>query len=345
MNMKSMIFLTMLAGMGCVNIDNPLNNDLDGDGVTAFEGDCDDGDTSLLAISEDGDCDGVLSAADCDDNDATNVDVCLDLGGGQSMDLVLIPSGSDPQGRYTISSDFYLMTTEVTQGMFTALMSYDLTTYWTTYGVGNNYPSYYVNWHMAADFANKVTQRHNSVNGTSLQECYSCSSSGSTSVTCTEAVNPYQCSGYVFPTEAEWEYGARSGTQYDFWTPDGGGNYNTSSCSSSVYINDGVSNPLLSEYGWFCGNASSSKEVGQKLPNGFGLYDMHGNLYEWTADWSGCSYPQSSTDPYCGTQGSYRVIRGGYWSYTPNYMGASVRYDDVPTGRNSHFGFRLGLHP
>ena len=267
------------------------------------------------------------------------------------MDLVLIPSGADPQGRYNITSDFYLMTTEVTQGMFTALMSYDPTTHSTTYGVGNDYPAYYVNWHMAADFANKVTQRHNSLNGTSLQECYSCSSSGSTSVTCTETVNPYQCSGYVLLTEAEWEYAARSGTQYDFWTPDGGGNYSTNACNGTETIQDGVSNPLLRDYAWYEGNNDNqygdngSKEVGQKVPNGYGLYDMHGNLWEWTADWSGCSFPDASTDPYCESAGSSSVKRGGGWGGAPSSMLASYSSSSAPTYRDAYIGFRLGLHP
>ena len=109
----------------------------------------------------------------------TSCDTNLDLGGGQSIDMVLIPAGSDPQGRYDLTNDFYLMTTEVTQGMFYQIMGYQAWNgYSASYGVGNDYPAYYVNWHMVADFANMVTQQHNSVNGTSLQECYSCSSSG-----------------------------------------------------------------------------------------------------------------------------------------------------------------------
>ena len=117
----------------------------------------------------------------------------------------------------------------------------------------------------------------------------------------------------------------------------------TESCSSD--INDGVSNPLLSEYGWFCSNASSSQEVGQKLPNDFGLYDMHGNLYEWTADWYGCSYPQASTDPYCSSAGTTRVKRGGDWNSYSNWLRASVRSNNQPTYRGYDFGFRIARHP
>ena len=81
--------------------------------------------------------------------------------------MVLIPAGDDPPGGI-LTNEFYLMTRK-TQAMYTSLMSYDPTTYSTTYGVGNDYPTYYINWHMAADFANIVTQRHNTVNGTSLE--------------------------------------------------------------------------------------------------------------------------------------------------------------------------------
>jgi len=119
-----------------------------------------------------------------------------------------------------------------------------------------------------------------------------------------------------------------------------------------VTIEDGSSNPpALSEYAWFCGNrydstyGNGSKPDGLKLPNGFGLYDMHGNLFEWTADWWGCSFPQASTDPYCSTAGSDRVLRGGGWSGTPNDVWASYRIGSTPAYSNGGVGFRLGLHP
>lgn len=281
----------------------------------------------------------------------TNCDTNLDLGGGQSIDMVLIPAGSDPLGRYDITSDFYLMTTEVTQGMFTAMLSYDPTIYSYLRGVGNDYPAYYVNWHMAADFANKVTQRHNSVYGTALQECYTCSSSDTTSVTCTAVINPYQCDGYVLPTESEWEYAARSGTPYDIWTVDGGGNHTAHTCNSGETIQDGVNNPLLRDYSWFCGNnnnaygSDGTKVVAQKMPNDFGLYDMYGNLREWIADQDVCNFPESNTDPYCSGVNSVRNIRGGCWTCGSSDLSASysILYDAIY--RSDYIGFRLVLHP
>jgi sulfatase modifying factor 1 len=172
-------------------------------------------------------------------------------------------------------------------------------------------------------------------------------------VTCSDAITPYQCDGYRLPTEGEWEYAARSGTTSEFWTGDGsslGGTYSSNSSSGIETILDGVSNPLLRDYAWYGGNlnnqygASGSKEVGQKLPNGVGLYDMHGNLWEWTADWWGCTFPSTSIDPHCDSTGSVRVGRGGYWSSYPGNMQASYRYYSS-TYRTYNIGFRLVLLP
>ena len=146
------------------------------------------------------------------------------------------------------------------------------------------------------------------------------------------------------PTEAEWEYAARSGTSKDFWTGEGselGGDASDNVCDSSVVILDGVNAPVFGDYAWFCGNAELSNEVAQKEPNGFGLYDMHGNLFEWNMDWIGCNYPQSSTNPYCFRSNVARIKRSGYWNNGPADMGASRRTSQGADDRYVFMGFRL----
>ena len=138
------------------------------------------------------------------------------------------------------------------------------------------------------------------VNGTNLSDCYSCSNSGTDTVSCSLIT---QCTGYRLPTEAEWEYAARADSIEEFWTPNGGGSASSSSCYSQIPIQDNVSNPSLDTYAWYCYNRYDAqyynidKPLGMKFPNGFGLYDMHGDLSEWTNDRWGCSFQWASSIP------------------------------------------------
>ena len=132
---------------------------------------------------------------------------------------------------------------------------------------------------------------------------------------------------YLLPTEAQWEYACRAGTRTTFSFGDN-------------------ENPL-GDYGWFDTNAHSVGEsyahrVGLKQPNGWGLLDMHGNVWEWCQDWyqeklrGGC-------DPVIRSRGSYRMSRGGSWRNVAADCRTAFRNTVDPTFRSNFYGFRLAL--
>ena len=128
---------------------------------------------------------------------------------------------------------------------------------------------------------------------------------------------------YRLPTEAEWEYAARAGTQTAY----------------SFGNNAGE----LGKYGWFRGNSGDRTHAVASLePNPWGLYDMHGNVWEWVQDRYSNSYPSSSsrTNPL-HTSGFTRVLRGGGWSISAQYLRSAHRYTTSPSFRNNLYGFRL----
>jgi formylglycine-generating enzyme required for sulfatase activity len=128
---------------------------------------------------------------------------------------------------------------------------------------------------------------------------------------------------YRLPTEAEWEYACRAGTTGDF-----GG--------------DGV----IDNLGWYSGNSDKhTHPVGQKQANAWGLYDMHGNVWEWCSDWYG-PYPGGSvTDPTGPESGSSHVYRGGCWFIVAEHCRSAFRFKSLPYLRDSYLGFRLALAP
>lgn len=131
---------------------------------------------------------------------------------------------------------------------------------------------------------------------------------------------------YRLPTEAEWECAARAGstTKYSWGNEVGRNQANCDSCGSQ----------------W---DNQQTAPVGSFKPNSFGLYDMHGNVWEWCQDWYSDSYYASNpgTNPTGPTSGSYRVARGGSWDYSPGCMLAFGRAYDTPDSRKNNRGFRL----
>ena len=118
---------------------------------------------------------------------------------------------------------------------------------------------------------------------------------------------------FALPTEAQWEYACRAGSATD---PDN-----------------------LAEFGW-SGSAGPTHPVGEKKPNPWGLYDMHGNICEWCADWYG-PYPSAAqTDPTGPASGRTRVLRGGYWGDYLNRARSAARLGSKPDNRDDYMGLR-----
>jgi formylglycine-generating enzyme required for sulfatase activity len=127
---------------------------------------------------------------------------------------------------------------------------------------------------------------------------------------------------YRLPTEAEWEYVARAGT--------------------TTRWSFGDSESQLGRYAWYDGNAKrQTHPVGQLQPNPWGLYDMHGNVYEWVQDWYGKYASDTAVDPAGPSSGSVRVDRGGSWSSTARNCRSALRFLGAPGGRIDDLGFRL----
>jgi formylglycine-generating enzyme required for sulfatase activity len=132
---------------------------------------------------------------------------------------------------------------------------------------------------------------------------------------------------YRLPTEAEWEYACRAltSTRYSYGDDPG-------------YTN-------LMNYAWYGENSDRiTHRGGQKLPNPWGLYDMHGGLWEWCMDWYGPYAGGSAVDPAGPSKGEFRVFRGGSWGCEPEECRSAQR-DFNPEGETAYVGFRVVLVP
>jgi formylglycine-generating enzyme required for sulfatase activity len=165
---------------------------------------------------------------------------------------------------------------------------------------------YYVSWLEAVEYCNKRSQKEG------LTPAYTING---TNVTWNKNAN-----GYRLPTEAEWEYACRAGTTTA---------YNTGARISN-------------DTGWYGANSDNmTHPVGQKPANRWGLYDMHGNMWEWCWDWYGSYSSGAQTDPTGASSGSSRVFRGGYWFNSAEYVRSADRYFNDPNYRTDGIGFRL----
>ncbi len=232
-----------------------------------------------------------------------------------SLDTEPGRSNDETQHAVTLTHAFWMGTTEVTQGQYKALLGTnpvvsqsDCVTADNTAGPADDEPVYCVSWVDAAQLANAASVKDG------LESCYVVS--GET-VTWPKRL---ECTGYRLPTESEWEVAARGG-------------------GSGIYAggND------LGSVGWFNDNSGGrTHPVGKKSPNGYGLYDMSGNVWEWTWDIYNETYPTGSVpDPTGATEGPSRVYRGGSWRGTAGSARAAFRLRLLPGSRLNYLGFRL----
>ncbi|MCF7913508.1 MAG: formylglycine-generating enzyme family protein [Candidatus Cloacimonetes bacterium] len=184
-----------------------------------------------------------------------------------------------PVHNVTVSS-FFIGIHEVTQGEYESVMGSNPA---HSYGVGDNYPVYYVTWYDAVEYCNALSDQEG------LTPCYDLST-----WSC-----DFNANGYRLPTEAEWEYAARGG---EYWTD------NNRYCGTTNELDD---------YAWYDSNSDGqTHEVETKLPNQLGIYDMSGNVFELCNDWYSSNYYDSSPaeNPTGPASGSYSTGRGGSWT-------------------------------
>jgi formylglycine-generating enzyme required for sulfatase activity len=216
-----------------------------------------------------------------------------------------------PVHTVTLTQNFWLGQTEVTQAEFEVVMGYN-PSHFTSCGA--DCPVDEVTWHESATYANALSEAEG------LAPCYSCTEIGGT-IICSMEVNPYECPGYRLVTEAEWEYAARCGMDTAY-----SGSDEPNEVAWSAHNSDETTHPVAS-----------------LLPNACGLYDMSGNVWEWTGDWYSSSYygSSTSTDPIGPSSGDSRSKRGGPWYSVQRDVRLANRVPHFPVGIDGIFGFRL----
>jgi formylglycine-generating enzyme required for sulfatase activity len=233
-----------------------------------------------------------------------------------------------PQHRVQITRPFYLGVHEVTQGQYQAVTDRN-----PSYYKGSaNLPVETVSWLDAVKFCNTLSEREGlrlfyQIDGDNVR------------------VPDWSGTGYRLPTEAEWEYACRAGatTRYSFGDdPEG--------LVAAGNIADGTAKAKHPDLTWAIAardGYSDTAPVGQFRPNAFGLYDMHGNVWEWCWDWFGVDYYQQSptVDPRGPREDKTRVVRGGSWSDAPRNARSAHRAWINPEQRDNYLGFRVARIP
>jgi len=216
----------------------------------------------------------------------------------------------------TLTRAFEITATEMTQAEHVALTGTNPS---NLLACGLDCPVDTMSWHAAAAACNAMSAY------AEMPPCYACTGSGN-DATCEPLGDPYACWGYRLPTEAEWEYAYRAGT------------------STPVYAGDlticGSLDPTLDAIAWFLYNAAQSTHpVGEKAPNAWGLFDMSGNVWEWTHD-GYVDVLGDAVDPVTPSPDGVRVMRGGSYNCIPGENRAAHKSALPATVQGMNVGLR-----
>ncbi|MCY1058864.1 formylglycine-generating enzyme family protein [Nannocystis sp. SCPEA4] len=237
--------------------------------------------------------------------------------------------GAEPRATAHVAS-FDIATTEVTQGQWQEVMS-TAPRMDKALPNGPKYPVYYVSWFEAVEFANQLTEHENKTSAVKMTPCY-------VEVSKRRWLwDNVECTGYRLPTETEWEYAARAGTSTAFSFNSPNEVCNHANFGDISYVDGTAFNPGKEPFvsGVSCSDRQGTlAEVAQYEPNAFNLYDMFGNVYEWTWDRWTVDIPATLKVGYRGPDATTQpVFKGGAYN--------SELFKLRPAYRSAQKGFKL----